>query len=154
VNLLTCADFRPGDVTVAITPFFRVGGTGVNVLPVLFTGGTVVIPADTTPTVILQAMQLHRVTVGFGNPDLLDGLVRCEAWPDVARPSVRFVVTGGAPVPERLIRAFLDRGVTLLQGYGLSEAAPVVLLLDPASALARIGSAGKPPLLVDVRIVA
>jgi acyl-CoA synthetase (AMP-forming)/AMP-acid ligase II len=39
VNFLTCADFRGDDVTVAIAPFFRVGGTGVNVLPVLFMGG-------------------------------------------------------------------------------------------------------------------
>ena len=64
------------------------------------------------------------------------------------------MLTGGAPVPERLIRQYLDRGVTLLQGYGLSEAAPLALLLDPTSALAKIGSAGRPPLLVDVRIVA
>jgi fatty-acyl-CoA synthase len=154
VNLLTCADFRPGDVTVAITPFFRVGGTGVNVLPVLFTGGTVVIPDNMSPEAVLQAMQRHRVTVGFGNPDLLDALARSEIWHHVDLSSVRFVVTGGAPVPEHLIREYLDRGVTLLQGYGLSEAAPTVLLLDPTSALAKIGSAGKPPLLVDIRIVA
>ena len=46
VNLLTCADFRSDDVTIALVPFFRVGGTGVNVLPVLFMGGTVVVPGD------------------------------------------------------------------------------------------------------------
>ena len=50
VNLLTCADFRSDDVTIAIVPFFRVGGTGVNVLPVLFMGGTVVVPGDVQPT--------------------------------------------------------------------------------------------------------
>ena len=50
VNLLTCADFRSDDVTVAIAPFFRVGGTGVNVLPVLFMGGTVVVPTMSRPT--------------------------------------------------------------------------------------------------------
>jgi fatty-acyl-CoA synthase len=153
VNFLTCADFRSDDVTVAIAPFFRVGGTGVNVLPVLFLGGTVVVPSDLSPAGILQVMERHRVTVGFGNPDLLDALARSEAWPQVDLSSVRFVVTGGAPVPERLIRAWLGRGVLLLQGYGLSEAAPLALLLDPASALTRIGSAGRPPLLVDVRIV-
>ena len=44
----------PGDdVTIAIAPFFRVGGTGVNVLPVLFVGGTVVVPEDVTPDGIL-----------------------------------------------------------------------------------------------------
>jgi fatty-acyl-CoA synthase len=152
-NFLTCADFRGGDVTVAIAPFFRVGGTGVNVLPVLFLGGTVVVPSDLSPDGILQVMARHRVTVGFGNPDLLDALCRSEAWPRVDLSSVRFVVTGGAPVPERLIRAWLDRGVLLLQGYGLSEAAPLALLLDPTSALAKMGSAGRPPLLVDVQIV-
>jgi fatty-acyl-CoA synthase len=98
-------------------------------------------------------MERHRVTVGFGNPDLLDALVRSERWPRADLSSVRFVVTGGAPVPERLLRAWLDRGVLLLQGYGLSEAAPLALLLDPASATTKLGSAGRPPLLVDVRIM-
>jgi acyl-CoA synthetase (AMP-forming)/AMP-acid ligase II len=154
VNFLTCADFRSDDVTIAIAPFFRVGGTGVNVLPVLFVGGTVVVPGDGGPEAILRLIERHRVTVGFGNPDILDALARYEHWPTVDLSSIRFVLTGGAPASERLIRAYLDRGVTLLQGYGLSEAAPLALLLDPESALRRIGSAGRPPLLVDVRIVA
>jgi fatty-acyl-CoA synthase len=153
VNSLTCADFHGDDVTVAIAPFFRVGGTGVNVLPVLFLGGQVVVPGDLSPAGILRVMERHRVTVGFGNPDLLDALTRSERWPQADLSSVRFVVTGGAPVPERLIRAWLERGVLLLQGYGLSEAAPLALLLDPASATTKLGSAGRPPLLVDVRIM-
>jgi len=153
VNFLTCADFRGDDVTVAIAPFFRVGGTGVNVLPVLFLGGQVVVPGDLSPAGILGVMERHRVTVGFGNPDLLDALARSDRWPRADLSSVRFVVTGGAPVPERLIRAWLDRGVLLLQGYGLSEASPLALLLDPASATTKLGSAGRPPLLVDVRIM-
>lgn len=153
VNFLTCAHFRSDDVTIAIAPFFRVGGTGVNVLPVLFMGGTVVVPEDLSADRILRLIERHRVSVGFGNPDILDALVHSELWTKVDLSSVRFVVTGGAPVPERLIRAYLDRGVTLLQGYGLSEAAPLALPLDPESALRKIGSAGRPPLLIDIRIV-
>ena len=37
-------------------------------------------------------------------------------------------------------------------GLGLSEAAPVVPLLDPASAMTKVGSAGRPALMVDVRV--
>jgi fatty-acyl-CoA synthase len=153
VNVLSCADFRHDDVTAAVAPFFRVGGTGVNILPVLFLGGTVVVPSGVDADAILTAMQRHRVTVGFGNPDLLDAFTRSPFWPDADLSSVRFILTGGAPVPVRLIRAYLERGVTLLQGYGLSEAAPLALLLDPERALDKIGSAGRPPLLVDTRIV-
>ena len=125
VNLLSCTDFRGADVTIAIAPFFRVGGTGVNVLPVLFLGGTVVLPDDADPGWHLASMERHRVSVGFGNPDLLDALSRSAPWATADLSSLRFILTGGAPVPERLIRKFRDRGITLLQGYGLSEAAPL-----------------------------
>jgi fatty-acyl-CoA synthase len=152
VNFLTCADFRSDDVTIAIAPFFRVGGTGVNVLPVLFLGGTVLVPSGTDSDV-LGLMERHRVTVGFGNPDSLQALVQSSAWDRTDLSSVRFILTGGAPVPERLLRAYLDRGVLLVQGYGLSEAGPLALLLDPAHALKKVGAAGRPPLLVDVAIV-
>jgi fatty-acyl-CoA synthase len=153
INLLWFVDFASRDVTIAIAPFFRVGGTGVNVLPVLFKGGTVVIPQSQDPDEILRLTERHRVTIGFGNPDLLAAQVRSLLWPTADLSTVRFVITGGAPVPERLIRAFLDRGVTLVQGYGLSEAAPVVLLLDADDALTKVGAAGRPPPLVDIRIV-
>jgi fatty-acyl-CoA synthase len=153
VNFLTSADFRSDDVTIAIAPFFRVGGTGVNIMPVLFVGGTVVVPDDPSPDELLRLMEQHRMTVGFGNPDLLDALVQADRWPSIDLSSIRFVLTGGAPVPERLIRTYLERGVTLLQGYGLSEAAPLALLLDAEQALQKVGSAGKPPLFVDVRII-
>jgi acyl-CoA synthetase (AMP-forming)/AMP-acid ligase II len=153
VNLLSCADFRHDDVTLALAPFFRVGGTGVNVLPVQFMGGTVVVPTSPHADELLGLIERHRVTIGFGNPDLLEALTLAKRWQGADLASVRFIMTGGTPVPERLIRAFLDRGVTILQGYGLSEAAPLVLLVDPADALQKVGAAGKPPLLVEVRIV-
>jgi fatty-acyl-CoA synthase len=153
LNLLSVADIRHADVTLAIAPFFRVGGTGVNVLPVLFMGGTVILPETTDPDTIITLIEQHRVTVGFGNPDLLEALTSAQRWLAADLSSIRFVITGGAPVPERLLHAYLHRGITLLQGYGLSEAAPVALLLDPQRALTKMGSAGRPPLFVDVRIV-
>src|SRR5215470_16435016 len=152
VNLLTCADFHSDDVTIAHVPFFRVGGIGVNVLPVLFMGGKVVVPGDVQPDDILRLTERHHVTVGFGNPDILQSLVRSPLWPTCDLSGVRFLITGGAPVPEPLIRAYLERGLTLLQGYGLSEAAPVALLLPPETALSKVGSAGTPPLFVDTKI--
>jgi len=154
INLLSVADVRQGDVTIASAPFFRVGGTGVNVLPVLFMGGTVVVPEDAGPDHLLDEAERFGVTVGFGNPDLLADLAAASRWAVADLSSIRFFITGGAPVPERLIRRYLERGITLLQGYGLSEAAPVVLLLDPASSLAKVGSAGRPALMVEVRVEA
>ena len=151
INMLSVADLRSDDVTLALAPLFRTGGMGVNVLPLLFKGGTVVVPVATTPDDVLDAIERDRVTVGFGNPDLLDALTLSPYWTSADLSSVRFIITGGAPVPERLIRTYGDRGVTFLQGYGLSEASPVVSVLDAPSAARKSGSAGRPLLFVDVR---
>ena len=153
INMLSVADFRSDDVTIALAPLFRTGGMGVNVLPVLFKGGTVVVPVATNPDDVLAAIERDRVTVGFANPDLLDALTLSPRWTSADLSSVRFIITGGAPVPDRLIRTYGDRGMTFLQGYGLSEASPVVSVLDAATATRKSGSAGRPPLFVDVRTV-
>ena len=153
INMLSAVDIRSDDVTIAIAPFFRTGGTGVNVLPVLFRGGAVIVPEASDPEEILGLIEQHRVTIGFGNPDLLELLTSSPRWPAADLSSIRMCITGGAPVPEHLIHTYADRGVTFLQGYGLSEAAPVVLLLDAESAPNKAGSAGKPPMYVDVRAV-
>ncbi len=60
---------------------------------------------------------------------------------------------GGDIIPEPLIRAWLGRGVRFQQGYGQTEAAPMLLFLDKDETLTKIGSSGKPPLFTDVRIV-
>jgi fatty-acyl-CoA synthase len=152
VNCLSCVDFRSDDVTIAAAPFFRAGGTGVNVLPVLFKGGTVVIPRGTDPGETFDLVERHRATIGFGNPDLLDALTRSPLWRTARLTSLRTFITGGAPVPERLLRACHERGLNVLQGYGLSEAAPLVSVLDAPNALRKIGSAGRPAPFVDIRI--
>jgi fatty-acyl-CoA synthase len=98
-------------------------------------------------------MGRHRVTVGFGNPDLLETLARSRSWSTADLSTIRFVITGGAPVPVRLLHTYFERGITLVQGYGLSEAGPLVLVLEEDRALSKVGAAGKPPILVDVRVV-
>ena len=50
LNFLTSAEFRSDDVTIAFAPFFRVGGTGVNVLPVLFMVARWSCPTMSNPT--------------------------------------------------------------------------------------------------------
>ncbi len=153
VQMLAAGAFAPTDVTLAAAPFTRMGGIGVTVLPSLFAGGAVVVPPATDGPAVLATIQQARVTVVFANPDLLEGMVRAPGWSDADLSSVRTGVVGGGLVPEELLRAYLDRGVRLRHGYGLTEAAPVVSLLDEREAATRVGSVGRPLPFVDVRAV-
>jgi fatty-acyl-CoA synthase len=58
--------------------------------------------------------------------------------------SLRLAVVGGASMPEALLDTWAARGVEIVQGYGLTEAAPNVLCLAPGDARRKAGWAGKP----------
>ena len=65
---------------------------------------------------------------------------------------MRLAVVGGAPMPESLLETWRDRGVEIVQGYGLTEAAPNVLCLPPEDAMRKLGFAGRPYPHVDVAL--
>jgi acyl-CoA synthetase (AMP-forming)/AMP-acid ligase II len=152
MNMLVAGDLRSDDVTLAIAPFFRIGSLGVTVLETLLLGGTVVLMAEFDAGAALALIEDHQVSVLFGGPDLMQGLISHSSFRESAFASVRVCYTGGAPVPRRLLATFQKHDIALIQGYGLSEAAPVVMILDPEDMLRKAGSAGRPVFFTDVRV--
>jgi fatty-acyl-CoA synthase len=151
-QMLAACGFGPADVTLGAATFTRMGGLGVTALPTLFAGGTVVVPDGSDGASALEAIERHRVSVVFANPDLLEQMVRAPGWRGADLSSVRTGVVGGGLVPEALLRSYLDRGVLLRHGYGLTEAAPVVSLLDERDAVTKARTVGKPLPFVEVRV--
>lgn len=65
---------------------------------------------------------------------------------------VRLCCSGGAALPDHVAHFFAERGVTLVQGYGLTESSPVITVGSPRAH--RIGTVGRPLPGVEVRIAA
>jgi fatty-acyl-CoA synthase len=55
-------------------------------------------------------------------------------------------------MPEALLETWAARGTAIVQGYGLTEAAPNVLCLPPEDAVRKLGCAGRPYCFVEVRL--
>jgi fatty-acyl-CoA synthase len=151
--MLLAAGFTEGDVALGAAPFTRMGGVGVTVLPTLFAGGSVVIPPGAGGNDVLHTIEDARITVVFANPDLLERMRRSPRWLDADLTGVRTGVVGGGLVPAALLGTYLDRGVPLRHGYGMTEASPVVSLLDADEVLKHPLSVGRPLAFVDVRAV-
>ncbi|MGY5050665.1 o-succinylbenzoate--CoA ligase [Streptomyces sp. 900105755] len=152
-NVLVDIDLVADERALVSAPLFHTAGLNMLALPVLLKGGTCVLVESFDPDATFDLIEQHRITFMFGVPTMFDQMARHPRWPDADLSSLRILICGGSPVPTPLIAAYQERGLTFLQGYGMTEAAPGVLFLDAEHAISKAGSAGVPHFFSDVRVV-
>ncbi|MEV0171513.1 o-succinylbenzoate--CoA ligase [Streptomyces sp. NPDC050803] len=153
VNVLVDTDLIADERALVSAPLFHTAGLNMLTLPVLLKGGTCVLVEAFDPDATFELIARHRITFMFGVPTMFDLIARHPRWPAADLSSLRILTCGGSPVPTPLIAAYQERGLTFLQGYGMTEASPGVLFLDAEHAIGKAGSAGVPHFFSDVRVV-
>ncbi|OYO02467.1 p-hydroxycinnamoyl-CoA synthetase [Enemella evansiae] len=140
------------EISLASAPLFHTAALFMLATPTLLRGGTVVIEEGFDPDRVFALIGSERITHAFGVPVMLDVLSAHPQWHTADLSSLRIVTVGGAPVATTTLRTWLDRGVVICQGYGLTESGPGALILTPEHAQAKAGTAGLPHLFCEVRI--
>ncbi len=140
------------DVVLQVLPQFHCGGWNVQPLLTWWKGGKVVLERSFEPARVLTLLSEKRVTTIMGVPAIYLFLSQEPGFAKADLSSLRLAIVGGAPMPEELLRVWHARGIEIVQGYGLTEAAPNVLCLPPEDAMRKMGFAGKPYPFVDVRL--
>ncbi len=153
VNVLVDTDLIADERALVSAPLFHTAGLNMLTLPVLLKGGTCVLVEAFDPDGTFDLIERHRISFMFGVPTMFDEVARQPRWADADLSSLRILNCGGAPVPTPLIARYQERGLTFLQGYGMTEAAPGTLILDVEHAIDKAGSAGVPHFFSDVRVV-
>jgi fatty-acyl-CoA synthase len=152
MNQLAHADVLGSDTAMCIAPLFHATGLGQVSLPTLFKGGCVVVMERFDARSVLATIRDQRVASFSAVPTMLQMLCDHPDFVATDLSSLRYVIYGGSMVAERVARAWQDRGVVLLQGYGMTEAAPGVYLATAAGAVERPVSIGVPHFFTDVAI--
>jgi len=149
------------DVAMPLVPMFHVHAWGLPYIATL-TGIKQVYPGRFDWGHILRVINDEGVTIVNGVPTILYNLLTHPDSPKYDLSRLKFIA-GGAALPRGLLEEAVKRGVTVVQGFGLTETAPVILLsmekpnmrdwpMDRRRELSGL-SAGLPLPLVDVRIV-
>jgi fatty-acyl-CoA synthase len=142
------------DVVLQVLPQFHCGGWNVQPLLAWWKGARVVLERSFDATRALELIETERITTMMGVPANYLFMAQEPGFAAADLSSLRLAVVGGAPMPVALLDTWAGRGVDIVQGYGLTEAAPNVLCLPPEDARRKAGSAGRPYPYVDCRLSA
>jgi fatty-acyl-CoA synthase len=159
-----CLGLAERDTAMPIVPMFHANAWGVPYAAALTGANQVHAGPYLDARSVLDLMATERVTRAMGVPTIWMGILN-ELDRDASAydlSALEAVLIGGAAVPESLIRAFAERhGITITQGWGMTETSPVASMSSLTSELtgkdagtqyAYRARAGRPLPLVDVRV--
>jgi len=144
---------RESDIMTAVLPIFHIFCMTVCLNAPLVHGATILLLPKFSPTETAKAMRDHQATLFAGVPTMYNFLVQ---HPEVTKEdlaSIRMAVAGGSSLPLAVLDGFQAKfDIPIVEGYGLSEASPIVTF-NPVDGVRKPGTIGLPIPGVEVRVV-
>ncbi len=146
------ADARYRDRYIIALPLFHVGA--LNPLTAnVHRGVTNVLMRAFDPKRVWETIAEERATSMLAVPAMLNFMREARARLQSDFSSLRWIMSGAAPVPVTLIEEYTKLGIEIHQVYGLTESCGPACLTSPEDAVAKAGSTGKAFFHTDVRVV-
>ena len=141
--------FTPEDKVIVALPLFHSFGN-IMALALLRSGATLILLKQFQPKTILESIAQHKATILPLVPTIYSFLVQLYARGGYDVSSLRYCISGGASLPEALLKRVEEGlGVTVIEGYGLTETSPVIAVntMKDGSVPASVG-----PILPNVEL--
>ncbi|KAJ8488321.1 hypothetical protein ONZ45_g13993 [Pleurotus djamor] len=141
----TSRSITPGDIAIAVLPFFHIYGLVVNMHFSLFSGMSIVVIPKFNFTSFLRSIIDHKITHLLLVPPQIVLLCKHPAVKGLDFSHVKFCLSGAAPLSGELVKQVvgLFPNARVGQGYGLTETCTTIALVPPEQKIGTIGSAGK-----------
>ncbi len=144
---------QPDDCWLACLPLFHIGGLSILMRSSIY-GISVVLHEKFEATAINQAICEDGVTIISVVAVMLQRMLAAlDADHQQYPAALRCVLLGGGPAPRPLLEDCAGRIIPVVQTYGLTESCSQAVTLSPTDALRKLGSAGRPLLPVQLRIM-
>lgn len=131
-----------GETMLCVMPLFHVSAVAMCLHMACHRAAHLVILPRYRPDWVVEAIARHRVTLISGAPRIFQSLLGFEGLHGADLGSLRFCYSGAAPLPEVILQRWEEAtGAPLLEGYGMTEAGPV-LTYNPVHGPRKPGSVG------------
>jgi fatty-acyl-CoA synthase len=145
---------REEDRSPIFTPLYHAGGLGAFLTPIFAAGGTIVLHERFDPAEVWRVIERERCTVVLGVPTIWKMLLEAPEFATVDLASIRWLISGGAPLPAWIIEKYQQRGVVFKQGFGMTEVGVNCFSMTVEDSYRKPGSIGRPMMYTRARIIA
>lgn len=153
LNTILACELTTADSTLTFAPLFHTGGLNSLSTPLLHRGGRVVVVPRLDPAETLALVAQERISHLMGVPTIFQMLADHPSFEATDLSGLRDAICGGAPLGAALLERYLDRGVPLRQGFGLTEVGPNCFSTPPDRVREKLGTVGMPIHHVAARLV-
>lgn len=152
-NTALCWGLGGDDVSPVFTPLYHAGGLAAFLMPIICAGGKIVLHERFDAGEVLAAIERESCTVALFVPTILKLLLDHPRFAETDFSSVKWFISGGAPLPVYLIEEYRRRAVVVRQGYGLTEVGVNCFSMTNDEAWLKPGTIGKPLMFTEARLV-
>ena len=153
LNTIMACDLTPDDVTLTFTPLFHTGGLNSLSSPLLHRGGRVVVTKGVDVPQALHLIETEGITLLMGVPTIFQMLADHSDFHATDFSTVRDALCGGASLSLPLLERYLDRGIPLRQGFGMTEVGPNCFSMPHDKVREKLGTVGLPIHHVAAQVV-
>nr|WP_293251002.1 acyl-CoA synthetase [Panacagrimonas sp.] len=143
------------DIEVHSLPLYHCAQLDCFLTPDIYLGATSIVLAAPDAGTLLKTIQSEKVTKLFCPPTVWIALLRHPAFDKTDLSSLKKGYYGASIMPVEIIKEISQRipGIRLFNFYGQTELAPLATVLKPEDQMRKLGSAGRPGLNVETRVV-
>lgn len=155
VSCIVDGEVTGSDVILHALPLFHCAQLDVFLGPAIYVGATNIIVVKPAPDTVLPFIERYKITSFFCPPTVWIALLRSPLFDECDLSSLRKGYYGAAIMPVEVLNELARRlpQVRLWNLYGQTEIAPLATALQPDEQLTKPGSAGRPALNVETRVV-
>jgi long-chain acyl-CoA synthetase len=138
---------------LTVMPFFHVYGLTTCLNLAVSVQGTIIAVPRYDPAGLVDIIEKEKPTIFPGAPAIYNGLLHVPDIGERNLSSLRFLVSGSAPLSLETMRRFKKMtDAAIIEGYGLTETSPVTHL-NPLKGISKLGSIGLPFPDTDAMVV-
>lgn len=155
VSCVVNGDMSEKDVCIHALPLYHSAQLHCFLGPSVYLGSSGIILDAATPEIILETIELEKITQLFCPPTVWIALLRHPDFDKRNLSSLEKCYYGAAIMPREILKELSERlpQARFYNFYGQTEVAPLATALGPDEQLSKLGSAGKPTLNMQTRIV-